>query len=583
MPESDKNRKITFLIFILISLIYALPLLKNINNWGQMDWDQFTFWYSLPRKIIFEFHQFPLWNPYSNGGNVYLAHPHSAFLSPAYIFVLIFGGLLGLKISWVFHLFFGMLGMFFLSRHLGILKISAYLAAIIFMFCSMFTLHLSEGHIDWLGLAYLPWFFLYLLRSKESRKNLVLAVVFFAFMILAASIDVLMVAGIFTGIYAILKSAQKRKLLFLRNSVLIVLTAITLSSIKLVPMFEFLERNPRKTVVEGSTDSALLSQVLFSRDQAFYYQETKWAWPEGKVKVRGRDFDIGWHEYGAYVGFLPCILAIFGAFFYFKRYWPLLITGILLLWVSMGGAAILNLWELIHKLPVYDSLQVPSRFILGFVFCLSLFAGFGLSKIEEANNKKWQQVLLGIIVSFVFLDLFLVDRPLLSNVFTIKPPEIKKHAEFKQRYRDLILFPGESRSSMCFTLSSNSGIINSYEVVNVKAGKIAAEGENDYRGEAYLSGNNGEINLIKHTPGYIEVQVNALKPDLLVVNQNFYPGWKVKGLESSKAEPDKGLISAKVPVGKYKVVFYYFPDSFVIGLALTVLALAGLIIFLLKK
>jgi hypothetical protein len=547
-----------------------------------MDWDQFTFWYSLPRTIILQYQQFPLWNPYSNGGNVYLAHPHAAFLSPAYVFVLIFGGLLGLKISWVFHLFFGMLGMFFLSRHLGIFKLSARLAAIVFMLCSMFTLHLTEGHIEWLGLAYLPWLFLYFLKSKESKKCLVLAVGFFALMILSSSIDVLMVTTVIISSYAIFLSIKNSKILFFRNAILIILIAIILCSIKLVPMFEFLGRNPRKTSSDGNTEMSLLSKVLLSRDQAFYYQKTKWAWPEGKVRVRGRDFDIGWHEYGAYIGFFPLILAMVGVFFCFKQNWPLFITGLLSLWISLGSSAFFNLWKLIHKLPVYDSLQVPSRFILGFIFCMSLFAGFGLSKAEEVNGKKWHKFLIGIIVSFIFLDLFLVNRPLLDNVFTIKPKEAEKHIEFRQRYRDLILFPGESRSSMYFTLMSNSGIVNSYEVVSVGHGGVAVEGENDYKGEVYLSGNNGGVNIVRHTPEYIEVEVNVLKPDLIVVNQNFYPGWKIKGFDG-KVESYNGLIAVRVPAGKYKVIFYYFPNSFMIGLSLTVLSIAGLAMFLFKK
>jgi len=571
----------SFIAILLMGAIYVQPLLKNIGNWGEMDWDQFTFWYSVPRTIILQHHQFPLWNPYSNGGNVFLAHPHSAFLSPFYLFILIFGGVVGLKISWIFHLFFGICGMFLLSRYLSMSRLAAHLAAIVLMFCSILTLHLAEGHTEWLGLAYLPWFFLCFLKSKESKKNLVLAIIFFALMIFSASIDVIMVVGVFISSYALFMSIKNKSFLFIKNLILIFLMASLLCSIKLLPMFEFLHRNPRKTTSEGSTEISLLPKVLLSREQAFYYQETKWAGPENKARVRGKDFDIGWHEYGAYVGILPLILAIIGIFFYFKQHWPLFIAGILSLWISLGGGAFYNLWEVIHKLPVYDSLHVPSRFILGFVFCVSLFSGFGLSKIEKIGSKKRYKLLMGLIVGLVFFDLFLVNRPLLDNTFTIKPPVVEKHLEFKQRYRNLILLPGKSKSSMYFALLGNSGVLDSYEVVNIGQGRVTVEGESEYKGEVYLSSDNGQISIVKYTPNYIEVEANILKPDILVVNQNFSPGWKVKGIDT-EVQPREGLITARVPVGKYSVTFYYLPASVVFGFIITLLSGLCLFIFFLK-
>ena len=66
-----------------------------------------------------------------------------------------------------------------------------------------------------------------------------------------------------------------------------------------------------------------------------------------------------------------------------------------------------------------------------------------------------------------------------------------------------------------------------------------------------------------------------------MVNQNFSPGWKVKGIDA-EVRPRKGLITAMVPAGKYKIIFYYLPVSFVLGSIVPLLSALCLSMFLLK-
>src|SRR3990167_557210 len=103
-------------IFIILSLIILYPIFKNITYLGTGDWDQHFFYNAVPRKTILSFYQIPLWNPYYCGGNVLLAHPESVWLNPFFIFVLIFGEVIGLKIELFLHLILGMFGVFLLSK-----------------------------------------------------------------------------------------------------------------------------------------------------------------------------------------------------------------------------------------------------------------------------------------------------------------------------------------------------------------------------------------------------------------------------------------------------------------------------------
>ena len=114
-----KNHAPLLVMFAIISIVFIMPLFMRPGFWGQMDWDQFVSWNAIARNTILEHHQIPLWNPYVEGGNVLLAHPHASWLSPSFVFVLIFGAVAGLKLQVFIHLLLGLVGMFWLCKQPG--------------------------------------------------------------------------------------------------------------------------------------------------------------------------------------------------------------------------------------------------------------------------------------------------------------------------------------------------------------------------------------------------------------------------------------------------------------------------------
>ncbi|MFC1698408.1 YfhO family protein [Candidatus Omnitrophota bacterium] len=568
--KSKKDKLATLIIFLLVGVAWAVPLLKNIENWGSMDWDQFTFWYAVPRESILRYHQFPLWNPYSNGGNVLLAHPHSAFLSPLYIFVLLFGPIIGLKLEIIIHLLIGMFGMFLLSKHLRLAKFATYLPAFVYMLSTIFTLHLTEGHLEWLTMAFIPWLFLFFLKGLKHDKYIYAGIGSLALIIMSGGVYVSSILAIMLFLYSCLSAIQNKSIKPLKIVGIIFIGAFFLSAIKLIPMLEFLRANPRRIASLEATEISLLPTILLSREQGLLYQNTKWTDPKKRVKFRGRGFEYGWHEYGAYVGWLPLVLAIIGLFFYFRTHWPLLLTGLTALWISLGAGVACNLWGLIHQLPIYNSLHVPSRFLLGFLFTLAIFSGLGLSKLETISVKKHQQALIKLLIGVVVLDLLLLNFPLLKQMFTIKPVQIERHAQFQQRYRELNIFSGRSRSSLYPIFLSNSGIINGYEIAHVKKGEVTTINQSGYKKEAFLLKDNGNVRIDYFSPNKIVVEVDSEGADRLVLNQNYDRGWRVQNHQNRKpVESFNGLIAAVVSPGQQRIIFSYLPFSFIIGSLLT--------------
>jgi len=579
------NKIAPFVIFLLISIVYATPLFKNINNWGQMDWDQFTFWNAVPYESIMKYHQFPLWNPYGNGGNVLLAHPHSSFLCPLYIFVLIFGPLAGLKIQIIVYLLIGFLGMYLLAKILKLNGISSYLPPIVFMLSSLYALHVAEGHTEWFTMAVIPWLFYFYIKSFEQKKFILLAVVSLSLMIFSGSVNVLSIAAVLIGVFCVFMALQLKRAEALKNLIFIFAGAILLCSVKLLPMFEFIRMNPRYVEPSKISNITMLKEIFLSRAQNEYYQNTKWASPDKPIVYKAKKFEYGWHEYGAYVGILPLILAIAGLFLYFRKYWPLVLTGIISFLISLGTFHRFNLWDVLNKLPFYSSLRVPSRYILGMIFVIAVFAGLGLSYFEKklVLKAKIFKLIPFLAVIFISLDLFLVNFTLLDHVFTQKMISIPRFAEFRQRYRTVNLLPGKSRSSMFPVFLSNSGIIDSYEVIALKKGDVKIVEDQGYKAEAYLAGPKGQISINMFSPNRIIVDCNIDNGGLLILNQNYFSGWRIRKQKNVyDAISYGGLIATPVEKHDKRIEFFYAPRSFSIGLFISAITLTITLAYVLR-
>jgi hypothetical protein len=76
--------------------------------------------------------------------------------------------------------------------------------------------------------------------------------------------------------------------------------------------------------------------------------------------------------------------------------------------------------------------------------------------------------------------------------------------------------------------------------------------------------------------------VDAKRPTTVLVNQNMAAGWGVEGGELVAGGQD-GLLAARVPAGRRVVTFRYLPRAFVVGGAVSLLAAAGALAFLLAE
>jgi len=557
----------TILLFALISTLFLSPILKNIHHWGRHDWNSVQFYLAVPRQTIIKFHQFPLWNPYYCGGNPLLAHPAPAFLSPFFIFTLIFDVIPSIKLLILIHMIIGLYGIYILSKYLGLSTYSSYLASFVYTMNSCFTLAISEGHFR-ISYAWIPFVFLFYLKSKDDIKNIIPASVFLLLVILSGGHPIILVFTIlFLLTHTIFKTIQDGKISNFIALLLILALTFSLGAVKFLPTIEYIGEHKRLIKKDTSAYTPeIFYTALLNREQSY-----------GAHHLPGQVW--GWHEYGAYLGGVVIVLSLFGAVVNLRKMWPLILSGLVFILITFGHNSPVDLWEFMRGLPVIKSFHVPSKIRILFILPVSIFAGMGLTQVEKRSK-----IVALFAVLFVLGNFFLVNSPALEYPFTIAPKDIGWGDEF---YHVV-----EKRGAQCFgpdlygIFLSGRGALNCYEHLRIPAKAMPKYKRGilnkGYKGEAFLLNDRGDAMIYYFSPNKVVVNVNATREDTLILNQNFHKGWHVKG-SSGVVESTRGLVSTQVTPKDKRVTFYYLPYSFIIGLILSTITIPITAYLLIKR
>src|SRR3989344_1678600 len=93
----------------------------------------------------------------------------------------------------------------------------------------------------------------------------------------------------------------------------------------------------------------------------------------------------------------------------------------------------------------------------------------------------------------------------------------------------------------------------------------------------------GKAQILSYLPNKVEIETESKGSKILVLSDAYYPGWKAKvnGVHTKIYRVDYAFRGLLVPSGNNRVVFYYFPASFYIGILLTSVAvlISGFIFF----
>jgi hypothetical protein len=558
---------------------------------------------------ILEYRQVPLWNPYYCGGTVLLANPQSRFLSPSFLFILLFGEVRGIKLEIWLHLVIGLLGSYALARQYNLDRVPAILASSVFMLNSMYALNLTVGMTWFLSVAYLPWAFLFYLRAVDDWRYALLSGLCLVLMFFGGGAYPLAITGLFLGFYSLLLTSFKEYPNWkVARSLLITLAfTLCLGAVKFLPAAEFLGEHPRRVYDYSGFSLNSLRFGLFSRDQTLGAIARLPIEEPGFVNgVTG-----GMDENGMYIGAIPFVLFLVGIGLRDKRRMVLALCFIVFLWLSFGNRSRpIELWTLLHLSPVYDSMRIAQRFRIVFMLCLAIFAGFGLQTVScyvsrLTGRQKLTLLFTPAVVLVVLMDLLAVNWQVLKDAFPIPPLESGRTSNFYQVWElpsynkdgwltsNLANTPSlddlddPSRMNSSFgslypAFLSNIGTVNCYESANVPR-NAAPISSASYRGEVYLVGTEGSVRVRHWSPNRVVLDVNAAGDGFLVLNQNYYAGWQVEGAGEAKPHEVNGLLGVRISPLVQHIELYYLPGSFIWGMAVTLAAVVfGLVMVVMR-
>ena len=91
----------------------------------------------------------------------------------------------------------------------------------------------------------------------------------------------------------------------------------------------------------------------------------------------------------------------------------------------------------------------------------------------------------------------------------------------------------------------------------------------------------GSAEVKRYEPNRVDVRTKADAPSVLVLSENHYPGWRayLDGRPVGVLRVNYGLRGVFVPAGEHEVRFVYRPKSVLIGLLISLLGLAALVLW----
>lgn len=504
-------------------------------------------------RSVTHYGQLPLWNPWSCGGQYALGSPQTRVFSPT----VVLSSLVGPRraeplLLWVF-LVLGMEGFFHYARRRTGSALGALGAAPLFGLMGFTALSWAIGWLNFAGFLLLPWLLVGTRRVIEGKLSGVALVggVFALLLSFGGTYPVPMGALFVTletgrALYGLRGLPNMPRL----NKALWALGATTLFTLaacafRLWPLIETMRSSPR--VMAGTPGNALepLVKMLL------------------QLPARSGYSDPG-NFYFAPVALALALPAL--AFARRRALYPAIMAG-LCAWMAAGYSAKPSLFAGLRTLPIFETFRYPERFLVPTSFFLAELAALGLAVLLTRtwrSPSKWAWAAVAacaVAVASWGLQLRAFDNLSRWAQMTAMPAE--REQPFAQARGN--------RWSQGHLLALNRGSIACGEAWPVP---MSAKLRGDLSAEEYLEEPDaGTAKRVEWTPNRVSVDVEATRPTVLLVNQNWHPGWK-----SSQGEvvSRDGLLGVRVPEGRHQVVLSFLPRSGIGGGLVSGLAWAGL-------
>lgn len=545
---------------------------------GFHDWDSAAAYRYLTVLALRRDGEMPWWHPYLCGGFAGWGYSEGvpnlvSPLAPLYFLVPL---PLALRLEIAAMALLGLAGAYLLAGRFTRSVALRCLVAVVFVVNGRWALQTGVGHVWHLRYAWTP-FALYFFDAAVAhgwathvwRRAAVATGVVMALLVYEGGIYPLPHTALVLGVWAAAWAVARRSLSPFVALAVAGFTALGLSAPKLLAVADNMSRFTRRIDSTEATGLLETFRMLADPHQGFA------AHP---VPIPA----YGWHEWGSYVG-LPAVVAM-GVGVLFGR-GPrenlLKALGLFFVVLSLGAVHPQAPWTLLHKLPVFASQHVPSRFLyLGVLFLMLLFVAVVERVLRGCGPlaRRLCEIALFAPVVFVAMNLTTVNGALMGSIFTMRIPDLRP-GTFRQVASPTYGYvPGEAWAGPSYpAMLANEGFWNCYSVPDKAEpkGALAADAPG-YRGEAYVADGPGTARVLHGTVNGADVEYEGVRPGSVVVyNMNWDPSWRADG---APALDQAHAVAARVGGERGVVRFRYRPRTLGVSLVVFAATVLGLVL-----
>jgi len=298
----------------------------------------------------------------------------------------------------ILHFALAGIGMFYLMRQLAASKQGALVSGIIFMLSGyLFSNHSQVPYL--FSISWCPIVILYCVRyiSTLSKKYLVvesclLSVQFFAGAPEISLITVFLICCLIFFSKDIFNLSSKFKSLFLILSLFLLF-----SSIQLFPFYELKMQSIRADGLSYS-EATTWSLGWYDLFQFFLPGHTGYYLNEKSYWLRQSYLS------SLYLGIIPIFLGTI--YFFSPDRKKAFLAALMVLSLILALGRYTPFYGFIHKIPIFNSIRYPVKFIMLFFFVISISAGFGFDILRicyDCQNKSRPKIAI-----YIFLSLSLI-------------------------------------------------------------------------------------------------------------------------------------------------------------------------------
>lgn len=500
-----------------VIFIFFLPFLLFAENLPN-DWDYFAQLYEASRKTILEHGQFPWWNAWQMGGIPLYANPQYGLFSIQTVFVILFGTILGLKLSIVFYALIGFWGMRQLLLRLKTNSLYASLISYIWIFSSFPIWHFSVGHFTFTTYFFAPWIFYLLLDIHKKPRNWFYLVLVVTSAIQSGfhytTIQLLLLATIFVAIRLIYqyKFHNKKVANMVTPLAKAALLIIILNLHKVFWAVVYLRDYPRIPVSESRTPTNLLISALTHGGSQ----------PLDTVSIFNTAY--AWHEFTAYFSILAlsvyCFLIIYRLIHKIRPdlFWLFVLFSMVCLLLALGPFMGISPYAILKRLPGFEQTQVATRWLGWFVF-------FALLSFHALPKRKVLVVILFIALTELIYSNYGVINKRSSLPASSTAPAFEQYA-----YHNLETGNAFESMRLYQATRANVGEIYGYEPILGFGGNYNESGYDPLilrcginRGCPFVLSKNAEV--VSWSPNIIELRRTG--PGDIELNINPGGRWKI--------------------------------------------------------